>query len=105
MSQRHRTGEMAPVPRAEVRAHAHHERQRVHERLRLVEHELRAGTDPDDVTDPAREWRVVHHHDPSVAADQSLRPRRRHWKLKAWKRRSARRRARAREEERLRRAG
>ena len=37
MSKRHRNEEIAPVPRAELRAHAHNERHRVHSELHLVE--------------------------------------------------------------------
>ena len=49
MSQRHRNQDLAPAPRADIRAHAHNERHRVHSELHLVEEAVRHGLEPDDV--------------------------------------------------------
>jgi hypothetical protein len=95
MSKRHRTDEAVPLPRAELRAHAHAERHRVrgelHEMAGLVSH----GVEPDDVTDPGAAWKPVHHHDAERAIRKSDGRRRlRHWKRKDWKRRTVVRRLR-----------
>lgn len=47
--------------------------------------------DPDDLVEP----RVVHHGPRSVQEQAPRRRRRRHWKVKDWKRRTAQRRERA----------
>lgn len=97
MSQRHRNDDLAPVPRADLRAHAHNERHRVHSELHLVEEAVRNGLDPDDVEEPGTEWKSVHHHDAGRGIEKSRRKVLRHWKTKDWKRRSTNRRRRARE--------
>ena len=96
MSQRHRNQDLAPVPRADIRAHAHNERHRVHSELHLVEEAVRHGLEPDDVEEPGPEWKPVHHHDAERGAEKSRRKTvLKHWKTKDWKRRKAVRRKRA----------
>lgn len=95
MSARHRNRDLAPVPRADVRAHAHNERHRVRSELHLVADAVSHGVEPLDVVEPGPEWKPVHHHDPSVGIEKARRGRFKHWKTKEWKRRTARRRARA----------
>lgn len=102
MSRRHRNQDLAPVPRADVRAHAHNERHRVHSELHLVEEAVRHGLEPLDVEEPGPEWKPVHHHDAQVGLEKSRRSRDvKHWKTKEWKRRKAVRRRRAQEWDRL----
>ncbi len=89
MSKRHRTDEAVPLPRAELRAHAHNERHRVrselHELADLVSH----GVEADDVVDPGAEWKPSHHHDAARALKKLDGHRnQRHWKVKEWKRRT-----------------
>ena len=95
MSQRHRNQEMAPLPRAELRAHAHNERHRIHSELHLVVDAVQHGVDPLDATEPGPEWKPVHHHDAEVAIEKSHRHAFKHWKTKEWKRRKTLRRNRA----------
>ena len=52
MSQRHRNQDLAPVPRADVRAHAHNERHRVNSELHLVVEAVQHGTEPLAVIKP-----------------------------------------------------
>jgi hypothetical protein len=55
-----------------------------------------AGLDPADLHEPGAAWKPVHHHDADVARDKlAKRGRKRHWKLKMWKRRSKMRQAKA----------
>ena len=101
MSQRHRAAAEAPPSskptKEEVRAQAHGERHRIHVELQDVANQVSNGLDPADVHEPGAAWRPEHRHDGEVAkALQSERARpQRHWKLKMWKRRTARRQARA----------
>lgn len=95
MSARHRNQDLAPVPRADVRAHAHNERHRVHSELHLVTEAVGHGVEPIDVVEPGPAWKPVHHHDPKKGVEKSRRAAFKHWKTKDWKRRKARRRARA----------
>ena len=97
MSQRHRNQDLAPVPRADLRAHAHNERHRVHSELHLVEEAVRHGLDPDDVEEPGPAWKSVHHHDADKGVEKSRRKVLKHWKTKDWKRRKAVRARRAQE--------
>jgi hypothetical protein len=92
MSKRHRTEQVAP-PRAEVRAHARGERHRIHTELHAVAAQVEAGVEPDDVIDPGPNWKPEHHRDAERVAKPANRLR--HWKVKDWKRRTLRRRARA----------
>ena len=96
MSKRHRSQEVAPPPKMDLRAHAHNERHRIHSELHAVASQVSAGSAPDEVHEPGRAWVPLHHHDPDVGKAHSGRPDQRHWKTKMWKRRSTVRRARAR---------
>ena len=96
MSKRHRSQEVAPPPKMDLRAHAHNERHRIHSELHAVASQVSAGSAPDEVHEPGRAWVPLHHHDPDVAKAHSGRPDQRHWKTKMWKRRSTVRRAKAR---------
>lgn len=92
MSQRHRSQEMAPPPKMDLRAHAHNERHRINSELQLVADQVSAGIAPDEVHEPGRAWVPEHHHhDRPSGRTRNLR----HWKVKAWKRRTAQRRAKA----------
>jgi hypothetical protein len=96
MSQRHRTAEVPLPPKEELRAHAHSERHRIHVELSNVANQVSAGLDPSDLHEPGAAWKPVHHHDAEVARDKlAKRGRKRHWKLKMWKRRSKMRQAKA----------
>ena len=96
MSQRHRPEEAVPLPRAELRAHAHNERHRVKSELHGMADLVSSGVEPDDVIDPGAEWKPAHHHDAERVARKLRSPHRlKHWKTKAWKRRSAVRQKRA----------
>ncbi len=92
MSKRHREGDQVLPPRAERRAHARSERHRITIELADVAEQVSGGVEPDDAPDPAVAYRPIHHHDPTRAKQvegQPRRRRRRHWKLKMWKRRSS----------------
>ena len=95
MSQRHRNQDLAPSPRAELRAHAHNERHRVNSELHLAEEAMRHGLEPLDVEEPGPEWKPVHHHDANKGAAKSRRQPVKHWKTKEWKRRKGIRKSRA----------
>ena len=96
MSQRHRTAEVPLPPKQELRARAHSERQRIHVELSNVVDQVSAGLDPADVHEPGAAWKPTHHRDPDFAKDKAAkRGRKRHWKLKMWKRRSKMRQAKA----------
>ena len=92
MSQRHRSAEVAPPPKMEQRAHARGERNRINSALSAVTMEVRAGSEPEDVHEPGPSWVAAHHHDAQRARPDG---RKRHWKLKMWKRRTRLRMARA----------
>ena len=94
MSQRHRTTEAAPPPpKADLRAKAHNERHRIHSELQAVANEVSAGAPPEDVHEPGRAWVPQHHRDAERVRSED--GPKRHWKLKMWKRRSAKRREKA----------
>lgn len=97
MSSRHRSTDTAPAPRAELRAHARGERHRINTELHSVTHQVSSGLEPDDADEPGAAWKAVHHHDSEKAKALVAKRRRglRHWKVKAWKRRTAQRQARA----------
>jgi hypothetical protein len=95
MSQRHRNQDLAPAPRADLRAHAHNERHRVNSELHLAVEAVQHGTDALDVIEPGMAWKPVHHHDAEKAKAKSRRQPLKHWKTKDWKRRNTVRRARA----------
>ena len=94
MSQRHRSPEAAPPPpKADLRAHAHNERHRIHTELQSVATQVSGGSLPEDVHEPGRAW-VPNRHDGERAKVPEPKLQR-HWKLKMWKRRTSVRRAKA----------
>jgi hypothetical protein len=97
MSTRHRSTEVLPAPREEIRAHARGERHRINSELHVVANQIIGGTEPDDADDPGAAWKPVHHHDPQKAIAKVVKANRhiRHWKMKDWKRRSAARKEKA----------
>lgn len=95
MSNRHRTGEVVLPPVEERRVHARSERHRVNAALADVTEQIFAGVEPDDVVEPGVGWKSERRRDPARAKTTGPRRRRRHWKLKSWKRRTAERRAKA----------
>jgi len=95
MSQRHRSHDVAPPPKMDLRAHAHNERHRIHSELHHVADMVSSGLEPDEVHEPGRAWVPMHHHDADKARKKASPRALRHWKVKAWKRRSTVRRAKA----------
>jgi hypothetical protein len=95
MGKRHRSEDLVPAPKADARAHARGERHRVHTELHGVAGLVSNGLEPDDVMEPGPAWRPESHHEPERALRRRGRARLRHWKVKAWKRRTTIRRARA----------
>jgi hypothetical protein len=55
--------------------------------------QIQGGVEPDEVIEPGIGFRAERHHDPAKARPSQRR--RRHWKLKMWKRRTAARRLKA----------
>ena len=89
MSKRHRTEESVPLPRAELRAHAHAERHRVKGELHGLVNGVQHGMEVDDCDEPGAAWKPWHHHDAERAIKKADGARRqRHWKVKEWKRRT-----------------
>lgn len=89
MSKRHRSEDGVPLPRAELRAHAHNERHRVRGELHELATRVRNGLEPDDAVEPGAAWKPAHHHDAERALKKAAGSRNlRHWKVKEWKRRS-----------------
>jgi len=95
MSQRHRSQDVAPPPKMDVRAHAHNERHRINSELQSVAAQVSAGYEPDEVHEPGRAWVPAHHHDAEKARKNASPKRLRHWKVKEWKRRTTLRKAKA----------
>lgn len=97
MSQRHRTSDVPLPPKEEVRAHKHNERHRIQVELKNVAHQVSGGIEPEDLHEPGTGWKPYHHHDAEVAKTKLMKRnrRRRHWKTKMWKRRTAMRQAKA----------
>ena len=93
MSQRHRSQEVAPPPKMDLRAHAHNERHRINSELSAVATQVSAGSEPEDVHEPGRAWVPMHHHDPDKVRTGPASTK--HWKMKMWKRRSTVRQAKA----------
>lgn len=93
MSQRHRSQDVAPPPKMDLRAHAHNERHRINSELHALATQVSAGYEPDEIHEPGPAWVPEHHR----SADKVKAPARyqRHWKMKMWKRRSAVRREKA----------
>ena len=94
MSQRHRSQDSAPAPKMDLRAHAHNERHRINSELQAVAAQVSAGYEPDEVHEPGRAWVPAHHRSRKVEGATPGRTLR-HWKVKAWKRRTNVRRAKA----------
>ncbi len=95
MSQRHRSHDVAPPPKMDLRAHAHNERHRINSELQNVAAQVSAGYEPDEVHEPGRAWVPGHRHDAEKALKKAAPRRMRHWKMKDWKRRSSVRRQKA----------
>jgi hypothetical protein len=95
MSQRHRSHDVAPPPKMDLRAHAHNERHRINSELQSVAAQVSAGFEPDEVHEPGRAWVAGQHHDAEKAKKSAAPKRMRHWKMKEWKRRSTVRKAKA----------
>jgi len=93
MSNRHRTSEVVLPHPEERRVQARSERHRVNTALADVTGQILAGAEPDDVIEPGVGFRAERRRDPERARPSTRR--RRHWKLKMWKRRTAERRAKA----------
>jgi hypothetical protein len=93
MSNRHRTSDVVLPHPEERRVQARSERHRVNTALADVTGQILGGAEPDDVIEPGVGFRAERHHDPDRARPSKRR--RRHWKLKMWKRRTAERRAKA----------
>jgi len=93
MSNRHRTSEVVMPHPEERRVQARSERHRVNTALADVTGQIHGGLEPDDVVEPGVAFRSERHHDPERSRPSARR--RRHWKLKMWKRRTAERRAKA----------
>ncbi|MFT3853208.1 MAG: hypothetical protein QM733_10780 [Ilumatobacteraceae bacterium] len=95
MSQRHRSEAAAPPPKMDLRAHAHSERQRIRAELNAVALQVSSGAEPDEVHEPGRAWVPQHHHDAERGKATAVKARKRHWKMKMWKRRTNLRQAKA----------
>ena len=96
MSQRHRSESMGLPPKEELRAHARSERHRINSELHSLSTSVGRSVAPDDVDEPGVGWKPMHHRDADRAKAKVAGARRlRHWKLKAWKRRTTLRRKRA----------
>ncbi len=93
MSQRHRSQDVAPPPKMDLRAHAHNERHRINSELHAVATQVSSGLEPEDVHEPGRAWVPEHHRSADRVRSASREPR--HWKMKMWKRRTTVRRAKA----------
>jgi hypothetical protein len=93
MSQRHRSQDVAPPPKMDLRAHAHNERHRINSELHALATQVSAGYQPDEIHEPGRAWVPEHHRHADRVKDASRQTR--HWKLKMWKRRTTVRRAKA----------
>ena len=85
MSKRHRS------PADTVRVHKRERRWSTHRERQAVRASLDSVADPDELMVP-----VLTHDRPPVSTTTGPRKRPRHWKLKEWKRRTNRRRARTR---------
>jgi hypothetical protein len=95
MSRRHRS-ESVGLPPEELRAHARSERHRIHSELHLLSSAVGVTIERDDADEPGPAWKPVHHHDAERGRAGSQRSDQfRHWKQKAWKRRTLVRRRKA----------
>ena len=90
MSRRNRSEEVSETAWEERRAHAKGERHRIAVALHDVATHVDTLDGVDDAVDPGPAWKPEHHHSADVAKKQAARTGGfRHWKSKAWKRRSA----------------
>lgn len=83
------------VPREEVKAHAHSERNRIRRELAEAVKMLDSGIEADLVDEPGVGWKVEKRHGYQPETIEDRRQKRRHWKQKAWKRRTMNRKRRA----------
>ena len=67
----------------------------MHAELHAVADAVSHGVEPDDVDEPGQAWRVEAHHNKERALKKRGEAAVRHWKTKAWKRRSVVRKVRA----------
>jgi len=96
MSQRHRAEAAELPPTEELRAHARGERHRIKGELHVLSSSVGRGVEADDADEPGAAWRPLHRRDPQRARTKAAKAkRRRHWKLKSWKRRTTLRRQKA----------
>lgn len=74
----------------ERRSHAKGERHRISAELHAVATQVDTRTGIDDAAEPGPAWKPDHHHSAEIAKKQQESVHRglRHWKSKAWKRRS-----------------
>lgn len=70
-------------------------RRDLHMAMRDLSLAASGGADVEDLYAPKDSWKPEHHHDPDIARQkvsaESGKRKRRHWKTKMWKRRSAKR--------------
>ncbi|HEX5366787.1 MAG TPA: hypothetical protein VFW63_09030 [Acidimicrobiales bacterium] len=93
MSNRHRSSDVVLPHHEERRVQARSERHRVTTELAGVTGQIFGGVQPEDVDEPGVGFRAERRRRPDGARPSSRR--RRHWKLKMWKRRTAERRTKA----------
>jgi len=96
MSQRHRNSEVVLPATVDQRAHVRGDRNRINSELHFVTEQLSAGVEPDDVLEPANEFKPERHHDAERGMTKAAGRPQRHWKVKDWKRRTNQRLARIR---------
>jgi hypothetical protein len=89
MSRRNRSEEVPDSAWQERRAHAKGERHRIAAELHAVATHVDTRSGIDDAVEPGPAWKPDHHHSAEVAKKQAASHRFRHWKSKAWKRRTA----------------
>jgi len=96
MSRRHRSESVVLPPKEELRAHARGERHRINSELHLLSAAVGVTIETDDADEPGVGWKPLHHHDAERGRAESQRSGpMRHWKQKAWKRRTLVRRRKA----------
>jgi hypothetical protein len=90
MSRRNRSEDVPMTAWEERRAHAKGERHRIAAELHAVAVHVDTRSGIDDAIEPGPAWKPDHHHSADVAKKQAASTSSlRHWKSKAWKRRSA----------------
>ncbi len=84
------------MSKAQLKAEARGERHRISTELHTLADAVSFGdVEPDDAVEPGSSWKPEQRHDAERVAKRSEPGRFRHWKMKDWKRRSARRKAKA----------